>query len=143
MAEDGDVSAYEAVCDPSSALWVLNKLENNESIKIITDQWVSPTLNTNIAEMILEVIERKLTGSYHLAGATPINRYKFATLIAERFQLDETLISPSTSREMNWLAKRPLNTSLNVEKASKKLNNYPLKIDEALNKLYEEITIIS
>lgn len=125
------------------ALWVLNKLEKKEAMKIITDQWVSPTLNTSLAEMILETIEKKFTGVYHLSGATPINRYKFATLIAEKFQLDETLISPSASREMNWLAKRPLNTSLNVEKASKKLTNKPLKIDEALNKLYEEITIIS
>ena len=125
------------------ALWVLTKLRKKEPMKIITDQWVSPTLNTNLAQMILETIEKKLTGVYNLSGATPINRYKFATLIAERFLLDETLISPSTSREMNWLAKRPLNTSLNVEKASKKLNNNPLKIDEALNKLYEEITIIS
>ena len=125
------------------ALWVLNKLRKKEPMKIITDQWVSPTLNTNLAQMILETIEKKLTGVYHLSGATPINRHKFSTLIAERFQLDETLISPSTSREMNWLAKRPLNTSLNVEKASKKLNNNPLNIDEALNKLYEEITIIS
>jgi len=125
------------------ALWVLNKLRKREPMKIITDQWVSPTLNTNLAEMILEIIERKLTGIYHLAGATPINRCDFAKQLAEKFQLDETLISPSTSREMNWLAKRPLNTSLNIEKASKKLNNNPLKIDEALNKLYEEITIIS
>lgn len=124
------------------ALWVLNKLKNRETMKIITDQWVSPTLNTNLAEMILEIIERKLTGIYHLAGATPINRYDFATLIAETFQLDKNLISSAKSSEMKWLAKRPKNTSLNVEKASKTLKNKPLKIQDALNKLKEEITAI-
>ena len=124
------------------ALWVLNKLKNREPMKIITDQWVSPTLNTNLAEMILEIIERKLTSIYHLAGATSINRYEFAMLIAETFQLDKTLISPAKSSEMKWLAKRPKNTSLNVEKASKILKNKPLKIQDALNKLKEEITAI-
>jgi len=122
------------------ALWILNKLKNREPMKIITDQLVSPTLNTNLAEMILEIIERRLTGIYHLAGATPINRYEFATLIAETFQLDKTLISPAKSTEMKWLAKRPRNTSLNVEKASKTLKNKPLKIQDALNKLKEEVT---
>jgi len=121
------------------ALWVLNKLIKRESMKIITDQWVSPTLNTNLAEMILETIEKKLTGIYHLAGATPINRYDFSTLIADTFSLDKTLISPANSSEMNWLAKRPKNTSLNVEKASTTLKHKPLKIQEALLKLKEEI----
>jgi len=122
------------------ALWVQNKLKNRESMRIITDQWVSPTLNTNLAEMVLEIIERKLIGTYHLAGATPINRYDFAVQIAETFQYDNKLISKAKSSDMNWHAKRPRNTSLNVEKASNTLDNKPLKIEEALNMLKEEIS---
>lgn len=120
------------------ALWVLNKLQEGEPIKIINDQWVSPTLNTNLAQMILEIVERRLTGTYHLAGATPLNRHEFATLLAEAFQLDKGLISPSKSDEMKWLATRPQNTSLNVEKATETLKNKPLKIEDALKKLKEE-----
>ena len=121
-------------------LWVLNKLRNNEPIKIITDQIVSPTYNTNLAKMILEILERKITGIYHLSGATPVSRYTFAVLIADTFGLDKSLIQPSKSSEMKWLAERPLNTSLNVEKASEILKTKPLEIREALEKLKEEIT---
>jgi len=123
------------------ALWILDKLKNRDTVKIITDQWVSPTLNTNLAEMTLEIIERTLSGLYHLAGATPINRYEFATLIAETFHLNKNLIIPTTSKEMKWLAKRPKNTSLNIEKAQITLKNKPLKIKDALTKLKEEINI--
>jgi dTDP-4-dehydrorhamnose reductase len=122
------------------ALWVLEKLRNCEKINIITDQIISPTFNTNLAEMILEVAQRRLTGIYHLSGATPLNRYDFACLLAETFQLDKNLIKPAKSEEMNWNAKRPKNTSLNVEKASRTLSKKPLKIEYALNKLKEEIT---
>jgi len=125
------------------ALWVINKLRNNEPMKIITDQWVSPTLNTNLAEMILETIEKRHTGTYHLSGATPINRYDFATKIAETFQLDKKLISKAKSSDMNWHAKRPRNTSLNIEKATNTLDKKPLKIEEALNTLKEETSKIS
>lgn len=121
------------------ALWILNNLKQGKPVKIITDQWVSPTLNTNFAEMILEVMERRLVGLYHLAGATPLNRYEFASLIAEKFQYDKTLIIPVKSDKMNWLAKRPRNTSLNVEKATETLRHKPLEIQQALNKLKKEI----
>jgi dTDP-4-dehydrorhamnose reductase len=123
-------------------LWVLNKLRNEEPLRIVTDQCVSPTLNTSLAEMILEILERRLTGVYHLAGATPLNRYEFAKLIAKTFQLDESLIDPARSSEMKWLAKRPRDSSLNVEKASKTLDNKPLKIREALNVLKEEMIVV-
>lgn len=123
-------------------LWVLNKLRNEEPLRIVTDQRVSPTLNTSLAEMAMEILERRLTGVYHLAGATPLNRYEFARLIAGTFQLDESLIIPAGSSDMKWLAKRPRDSSLNVEKASKTLDNKPLKIREALNMLKEEMIVI-
>jgi dTDP-4-dehydrorhamnose reductase len=124
-------------------LWVLDKLRAGEQIKIITDQYISPTFNTNLAEMIIEVARRRLTGIYHLSGATPINRYDFARLIAETFELDKNLIEPAKSEEMKWNAERPKNTSLNVEKASRTLSEKPLEIKDALNRLKEEITSCS
>jgi len=121
------------------ALWLIQNLRQKEAVKIITDQWVSPTLNTNLAEMILEITERRLNGIYHLAGATSLNRYKFAQLIADTFNLQKTLIIPANSNEMNWIARRPKNTTLNVEVTSRTLKNKPLEIEEALGRLKEEI----
>ena len=122
-------------------LWAINKLRMNEPIKIITDQWVSPTLNTNLAKMILEILERRLIGVYHLAGATPLSRYELTTIVAEVFHLDKALIHPIKSSEMKWLAKRPRDSSLNVEKALETLENKPLKIKEALKILKKELKI--
>ncbi|MCK4424743.1 dTDP-4-dehydrorhamnose reductase, partial [Candidatus Bathyarchaeota archaeon] len=117
------------------ALWLLNKLKRKEKVKIVTDQWNSPTLNTNLANMILEVLERKLTGIFHLAGATRISRHEFARLLAENFILDENFITPVSSEEIKWIAKRPKDSSLNVNKAYQALKNKPLKIHEALEKM--------
>jgi dTDP-4-dehydrorhamnose reductase len=122
------------------ALWVINKLKRNEQIKIITDQWNSPTLNTNMAEMTLEIIERKLTGTFHLSGATRINRYDFAKQIAENFNLDSNLIGPTTSAEFSWTAKRPRDSSLDTAKAQQALKNKPLQINQAIEKMKQELT---
>lgn len=125
------------------ALWVLNKLKRNEQIKIVTDQWNSPSLNTNLADMTLEIIERKLTGTFHLSGATRINRYDFAKLIAQTFNLDTNLMNPSTSAEFSWAAKRPRDSSLNTAKAQQTLKNKPLQIKQALERMKQELARFS
>jgi dTDP-4-dehydrorhamnose reductase len=120
------------------ALWLINKLKRKEEVKITTDQWNSPTLNTNLAEMTLEIIERKITGVHHLSGATRISRYDFSKLLAQIFNLDGSLIIPSTSPEFHWTAKRPKDSSLNIEKTKQILKTKPLTIDQALEKMKKE-----
>jgi len=121
------------------ALWLLNKLKKKEKVEIVTDQWNSPTLNTNLANMVLEALERKLTGTFHMTGATRLSRYEFAELLAETFNLDKNLITPVSSEQIKWIAKRPKDSSLDVSKAYLKLKNKPLKIHEALQKTKKEV----
>lgn len=121
------------------ALWVLNKLRDHEQIRVITDQWVSPTLNTNLAQMILDVVENRHTGIFHLSGATQLSRYDFALELAEMLDLDAGLIQQATSKEMKWAAKRPVNSSLNVEKAKRSIDVKPLEIHESLSRLKKEL----
>lgn len=117
------------------ALWLLNKLKRREQANIVTDQWNSPTLNSNMAEMTLEILEQKLEGIFHISGATRINRYDFATLLAQTFRLDSKLIQAVTSEYFSWPATRPRDSSLSTTKARRLLENKPLKISRALVKL--------
>jgi dTDP-4-dehydrorhamnose reductase len=121
------------------ALWLLEKLRRKESVNIVTDQWNSPTLNTNMAEMMLEILERKLEGAIHVSGATRINRFDFAKLLASTFKLDSDLIRPVTSAEFSWPARRPRDSSLSTKKASRLLRNKPLEIRQAFLRLKQEI----
>jgi dTDP-4-dehydrorhamnose reductase len=121
------------------ALWLLKKLKSNEQIKVVTDQWNSPTLNTNLAEMTLEIIENKIAGTFHLSGATRINRYDFAKLLAQVFNLDGNLIRSVTSAEFSWIAKRPRDSSLDTAKAQQTLKSKPLQVTEAVERLKQEL----
>jgi len=122
------------------ALWLIETLRKGEHVKIVTDQWNTPTLNTNLAEMTLEVAERRLTGTFHLCGATRVSRFEFAQLIAEVFALDKSLIDPVLSSQFNWPAKRPMDSSLDTSKAQQTLKSKPLEIHEALKQLKLEIS---
>jgi dTDP-4-dehydrorhamnose reductase len=117
------------------ALWLIETLGKGERVKIVTDQWNTPTLNTNLAEMTLEVIERRLTGVYHTCGATRVSRLEFAEQIAEAFGLDKSLIDKVLSSQFTWPAKRPMDSSLDTSKAQKTLQHKPLDMSQALKQL--------
>jgi dTDP-4-dehydrorhamnose reductase len=121
------------------ALWLLNKLKRREQANIVTDQWNSPTLNSNMAEMTLEILEQKLEGVFHISGATRINRYDFATLLAQTFRLDSNLIQAVTSEYFSWPAFRPRDSSLSTTKARRLLKNKPIKINQALLRMRKDI----
>ena len=122
------------------ALWLLDKLRKKEEVKIITDQWNSPTLNVSMAEMILQILEKRANGIFHLAGAPRLSRYEFAEHLAETFNLDPKYIKPVQSEHIKWIAKRPKDSSLDVNKAKRTLAIKPLEIREALKIMKKETT---
>ncbi len=119
---------------PNFATLVLHRLRSGQPLKAATDQCASPTLNNNLAEMLIDLAGKRYEGILHLAGATPIDRYNFALQIAKTFDLDSILVEPVTSSEIEWVAKRPANSSLNVHKAIGVLDRKPLKLIQALDK---------
>jgi len=125
------------------ALWLLNSLKRGEKVKALIDQWNSPTLNTNLARMTLEIIERRLTGTFHLSGATRISRYDFAKMVAQTFNVDASLIVPTVSKDFSWVAPRPRDSSLDTGKAQQMLENKPLTIERALQEMKQELTALS
>lgn len=121
------------------ALWLVERLRKGASVQVVVDQYITPTLNTNLAEMVLELAERRLGGVYHLSGATRISRFDFALELARELELDETLICPSKMSEMRWVARRPADSSLDTSKAMRCLDSKPLSIGEALRTLRVEL----
>lgn len=117
---------------PDFAAWIMDNLRSGNRLKVLVDQCVSPTLNTNLADMLLEIAESKKTGIFHAAGATALSRYEFALRIAEAFDLDSSLITPAAMAEMKWIADRPRDSSLDVSKARRALGTKPLAIADAL-----------
>jgi len=123
---------------PNFATWLLARFQAGAEAKVAADQFSSPTLNTELAKMILEAVEGNVTGIMHLAGATRASRLEFAVRLAEAFDFDPKLVQPVSSDSLSWKAKRPPDSSLDVTKASETLNNKPLPLDEALRKFRME-----
>jgi dTDP-4-dehydrorhamnose reductase len=121
------------------ALWLIDRLRSGKQVSVVTDQFITPTLNTNLAGMVLEAADRRLTGIYHMAGATRISRYDFALQVADIFGLNADLILPSRMADLPWIARRPMDSSLDTSKTSKMLATKPLGLAKSLQILRAEI----
>ena len=120
------------------ATWMLQRWSRSEEVRAVTDQYVSPTLNTDLARMLLEVAERRIRGTIHLSGRTRISRHGFATLLAQRFAVNKSLIVPSRSDALGWVARRPRDSSLDVSRALEELDNKPVPIRAAIDEFLAE-----
>ena len=118
---------------PNYALSVVRSLKEKRKVFAADDLFSSPTLNTQLADNLLELATRKLTGIYHVSGLSRISRLEFAREIAVHFTLDPTEIVRVNSSMLQLIAKRPQDSSLNVSKATKTLSSKLLPLSEALN----------
>jgi dTDP-4-dehydrorhamnose reductase len=99
---------------PNFVLWLLEQLAAGRRVRVVADQIGSPTLADNLAAMVLSLAEGGARGVYNTVGATRLDRYTFARLAAETFELDPDLIAPVTTAELHQPAQRPLRAGLSV-----------------------------
>ena len=122
----------------SFPVWLIENLQNNKSVNILTDQITSPTYVPNLSSMLMEISQKKIEGIIHVSGATKISRFDFASLIVEKLNLDKNLLKPIKMDEINFKAKRPKNSSLDVSKATAILSEKPESVEQSLEKFIEK-----
>jgi dTDP-4-dehydrorhamnose reductase len=89
--------------------------------------------------MLIEITTRQITGIIHISGASRISRYGMAEIIADKLNLDKKFLNPISISQMNWIAMRPRDSSLDVSYANSILKNKPQKIEYSLNLFVDQI----
>jgi dTDP-4-dehydrorhamnose reductase len=106
-------------------LWVKKSLEDGKTIKVVNDQWRTPTLAEDLAEGCILIMKKGATGIYNISGADFLTPYEMAIQTAEYFGLDKNLITESDSTLFTQPAKRPPRTGFIIDKAKKELGYAP------------------
>jgi dTDP-4-dehydrorhamnose reductase len=120
-------------------LWVKSALEKGEQIKIVDDQFRMPTLAEDLAEGCLQIADRNATGIFHLSGKDFMSILELAHRVADFFNLDKSLISPSKSSDIKQPAKRPPRTGFILDKPVRELNYNPHSFEEGLGVIAKQL----
>ena len=109
---------------------VKTRLENGQGLRVVSDQFRSPTFVEDIAWAIEKLLSNQYQGIYHICGGETLSVAEIAYRTARFFNLDTSLIEPVTTEEMNEATPRPTFTPMSVKKAQQDLGYQPSALEE-------------
>jgi len=116
--------------------WVKENLEQVKKIKVVSDQWRTPTFVEDLAKGILLIAEKKAVGLFHISGKDFLSPYDMAMATAAYLNLDASLIEKVDASVFTQPAKRPVTTGFIIDKAKNELGYEPLSFREGMMKMY-------
>jgi len=115
---------------------VADRLRNNEEIRVVSDQWRTPTYVGDVSQGIAKLIEHPNNGIYHICGSECLTIADIAYRVADALNLDYSLILPVTTKQMDEATPRPRFSGLNIEKARTELEYQPHTLDEGIKLMF-------
>ena len=96
----------------------VNNLSEGKNVNGFTDVIFCPMWVNHLSRTLVEMLEKKLSGLYHVVGAQAMSKYQFGVEIARRFGLRESLITPQSVERSDLTARRSHNLWLSIHKLS-------------------------
>lgn len=121
-------------------LWAKSKLEAQEAIKVVSDQWRMPTWVDDLANACLRCIERNAEGIYHISSDKMFSVLEAVEELADYWSFDRSLISPIQAAEIGQAENRPQKTGFILDKAIRELGYKPTPFRESLTYIDQQYT---
>lgn len=120
-------------------LWVKKSLEEGKNIKVVTDQWRTPTLAEDLAMGCYLIADGEAEGIFNISGKDLLTPYEMAIMAADFFGLDKSLIAEADSTTFTQPARRPARTGFILDKSRDVLGYEPRSFQEGIAILAEQI----
>ncbi len=120
----------------SLAEFFLYNLIAGRPVQGFIDVSFCPLLVNDIAGIFFRMLEKGLTGLYHVFSPECLSKYDFGVRIANRFGLDPGLIAPVSVAEGGLAAARSPDLSMNVHRLSTDLGEAPPSFSPMLERFY-------
>jgi dTDP-4-dehydrorhamnose reductase len=118
----------------SLAEWIVEQLAAGNGVPGFTDTIFNPILANDLAQILLAMVHRDLTGLYHVSGSEAVSKFEFARRVALTFGFDPAKIIPTEITKSKLKAPRPRNTSLNTGKICAALGVSMPDVDSGLRR---------
>lgn len=120
----------------SLAEWFFNNLSAGNPVMGFTDVYFCPLLANHLAQILLEMLARELSGLFHVVSSQCSTKYEFGVALARQFGLDEGLISPASVEQSGLKAPRSPNLTLRNTKLTQALQRTIPDLSTGLKQFY-------
>jgi dTDP-4-dehydrorhamnose reductase len=123
---------------PNFLMYLYQTLQQGKTFNTPSFLYGNPTYAPDLAKAILELIDKKHYGLFHIVGSGYINRYEWALKFCELAGLDKGKIIEVKDPPPH-IVPRPLLSDLNTEKVRPLIATKLHDVDEGLQLLIEEM----
>ncbi len=120
----------------SLAEFFFNNLSQGKQVMGFTDVCFCPLLANDLADIFVRMLEKGLSGLYHVVSSNSLSKYDFGIRLAHRFDLDTSLINPTSIAKAGLQAVRSPNLSLRTDKLAHELGETLPRVSTGLDKLF-------
>lgn len=113
-----------------------NNLTNNQAVMGFTDVYFCPLLANDLAEILMKMVVRGLSGIYHTVSSECISKYEFGIKVAKRFELNTNLIKPTLVKNSGLQAVRSPNLTMITKKLAAALDETLPDQNQGINRLF-------
>ena len=100
----------------SLAEFFYHSLSEGRRVNGFTDVLFCPLEASRLSLLLLEMLERGLSGLFHVYSSEHQSKYEFGCALARKFGLDDTLIAPISVFRSGLVARRSPNLTMRVDK---------------------------
>ncbi|MFM6982642.1 MAG: SDR family oxidoreductase [Chitinophagaceae bacterium] len=136
------VLVYGVVSDMSRSnivLWAKGALEKQQPMKVVNDQFRTPTLAEDLAMGCFLSESKFVRGIFNISGKDFLRIDELVHKVADFFGYDKSCVSTTSSDVLNQAAKRPPITGFLIDKARKELGYEPHSFEEGLAIVAEQL----
>jgi dTDP-4-dehydrorhamnose reductase len=113
-------------------LWAKGALEKAQPIRVVDDQFRTPTLAEDLAQGALLAATQRAQGIFNISGPDFMSIYELVEAVAKHFNLSMETVTRVDSSTLNQPAMRPPRTGFDISKAVENLGYRPHGFKEAL-----------
>jgi dTDP-4-dehydrorhamnose reductase len=113
-----------------------NNLRAGRSVMGFSDVFFCPLLANDLGQILMDMLEKRLSGLYHVVSRECISKYSFGVRLARRFGLDENLIRPISVNQAGLKAPRSPRLTLQTGKLTQALGTPPPDVSTGLERFY-------
>ena len=115
---------------------MVNRLREGRPVNLFTDEFRSPILVTNLAEVIWELVNNDFHGAINVGGSQKVSRYEMGEIACAILGVPTKFLNPVRAAEIEFAAYRPVDCSFNTSFASGILTTPLLDCHEGLTRAF-------
>ena len=116
-----------------------NKLAAGEQCNGFTDVYFCPLFVGDLAATLVRMLDKGLSGLYHVVGSEALSKYDFGQRIARQFGFDPALVIPKSVEESGLKARRSHNLRLSIHKLSTDLGQSIPGVSTGIEQFYTQL----